>query len=215
MPDIFARVAGLNTHLNGLTSQQKAVELQLTGARTTMQTLETEKAHLVKCIAVTDKVIEQVAANGVGRVEQVVTQGLQLVFGPAIACVLEKRVMAKGTTYAVKIKVETENGSVVDDPMEAFGGGPVNMIAFLMRMLMIHRFKLAKFMVLDESFNNVSAKYLPEVSALLRSMTDEHGYDILAITHQPALASAADRTYLVGGVIGSPTLKLLTVGDEA
>lgn len=215
MSDIAARVAGLTTHMNGLVFKHRAVEDQLTATRATMLGLEDEKAHLVKCIAVTDKVIEKVAANGVGRVETVVTQGLQLVFGPAIACVLEKRVLAKGTTYAVKIKVDTADGAVIDDPMEAFGGGPVNMIAFLMRMLMIHRFKLAKFMVLDEAFNNVSVSYLPAVSALLKSLTDDHGYDILAITHQPALSSQADRTYHVGGIIGSPTLKLLTVGDEA
>ena len=215
MPDIFARVATLNTHLNGLAFKQKAVDDQLLGARATMKNLEDRKAHFTKCVAVTDKVIEKVAAQGVGRVEQVVTQGLQLVFGQMISCVLEKRVLAKGTTYAVKIKVETENGPVIDDPMEAFGGGPVNMIAFLMRMLMIHRFKLAKFMVLDEAFNNVSVSYLPEVSALLKSLTDEHGYDILAITHQTPLSAQSDRTYLVGGVIGAPTLKLLTVGDEA
>lgn len=215
MHTLVVRAQALNTHWAGLTHKKQAIDTQKATALATMKTLEDEKAHLTKCIAVTDKVIEKVAANGVGRVETVVTQGLQLVFGPAVACVLEKRVLAKGTTYAVKIKMETEVGSVVDDPMEAFGGGPVNLISFLMRMLMIHRFKLAKFMVLDESFNNVSVSYLPTVSSLLKSLTDDHGYDILTITHQPQLSAQADRTYVVGGVMGSPTLNLLSVGDEA
>ena len=210
------RVHCLNSHLSGLEFKKKAVADQLGIARKTMMGLEQEKAHLLKCIAVLDTVIQKVAEQGVGRVETVVTQGLQLVFGTKVSCLLEKRVMAKGTTYAVKIKVTTPEGDVVDDPMEAFGGGAVNLISFLMRVLMIHRFKLAKLMVLDESFNNVSRDHLGSVSALLKTLTDDHGYSVIAITHQPEITSQADQVYQVSGVVGEySTIKLLTVGEEA
>lgn len=213
--DLSRRVTTLTTTVQGIRARKEAVGLQLGVARKTMQDLETKKAHLLKCAAVLDKLTQEVASKGVGRVEQVVTQGLQVVFGPNVACILEKKDGAKGTTYAIRLKVTTKAGEVVGDPMDSFGGGPVNIMSFLLRVLMIHRFKLARLLVLDESFNNVSREYLGAVSALLKTLVDDHGYHILAVTHQPELAANATRAYRVGGEIGEPTLRCLTVGEEA
>jgi ABC-type thiamine transport system ATPase subunit len=62
---------------------------------------------------------------------------------------------------------------------------------------MIQRFGLRKFMALDESFNNVSAEYIPNVSKLLKSLCDDQGFDMLLVTHQEGLAAAADNVYKV------------------
>lgn len=208
------RVSQLTTTVQGLRARHEAIGSQLAVARKTMVELETKKAHLIKCTGVLDKLTQEVARKGVGRVEQVVTQGLQVVFGPNVSCILEKKEGARGTTYAIKLKVVTAAGEVVGDPMGSFGGGPVNITAFLLRVLMIHRFKLARLMVLDESMNNVSREYLPAVSSLLKTLVEDHGYSILAITHQPELARNANVCYRVGGQIGEPTLHRLTVGEE-
>ena len=209
------RVTHLRTTVQGLQARKEAVGSQLSTARKSMLDLETKKAHLLKCSAVLDKLTQAVASKGVGRVEQVVTQGLQVVFGPNVACLLEKKEGARGTTYAIRLKVTTKDGEVIGDPMDSFGGGPVNIMSFLLRVLMIHRFKLARLLVLDESFNNVSREYLGAVSSLLKTLVDDHGYSILAVTHQPELAANADMAYRVGGEIGEPTLRCLTVGEEA
>lgn len=209
------RVSHLVTTVGGLRARREAVGLQLSTARKTMLDLETRKAHLIKCTAVLDKLTQEVARKGVGRVEQVVTQGLQVVFGPNVSCILEKKEGARGTTYAIKLKVVTAQGEVIGDPMDSFGGGPVNITAFLFRVLMIHRFKLARLLVLDETFNNVSREYLRAVSSLLKTLVEDHGYQILAVTHQPELAAQATKAYRVSGEIGDPTLHCLTVGEEA
>ena len=213
--DLTRRSEAVNKRMVGLRAQRDATSLQLKTARETMRELEEKKGHLLKCNAVLDKLIKEVASKGVGRVESVVTQGLQTVFGPTVSCVLERKDGAKGTTYAIKLRVKTEQGDVVGDPLDSFGGGPVNVMAFLLRVLMLHRFKLARLLVLDESFNNVSREYLRAVSALLKTLVEDHGYEILAVTHQPELAAQATRTYRVGGEIGAPTLQCLAVGEEA
>jgi DNA repair ATPase RecN len=213
--DLLPRVASLTTRITGLKARKDAVDGQLTLTRRQMASLETRKALLVKTNAVLDQLIQKVAEKGIGRVETVVTSGLNLVFGPKVSCVLEKKEGARGTSYKIKIKVSTDDGDVIGDPMTSFGGGPVNVTSFLLRVLMLHRFKLARLMVLDETFNNVSQSYLPAVADLLNNLATDYGYNILAITHQPELAARAKRTYRVGGEIGSPTLKLLSVGEEA
>jgi ABC-type Mn2+/Zn2+ transport system ATPase subunit len=61
---------------------------------------------------------------------------------------------------------------------------------------MIKRFQLGKLLVVDETFNNVSPKYLPKVSELLKTLADDD-FTIFAISHQAPLADAADHAYTV------------------
>lgn len=209
MQALIDRATGLTTTFIGIQARRDALGEQLASQRIAMQGIADRKAHNIKAVAVLDALIQRVAESGVGRVESVVTQGLQLVFGEDAACVLEKKEGARGTTYRIDIRF----GDITGDPMDDFGGGAVNITSFLLRVLMLHRFGLAKLLVLDESFNNVSESYLPRVSVILKSLVEDFGFNILAITHQPSLAIHADHAYQVGGEIGRPTLQELGQGD--
>jgi hypothetical protein len=78
--------------------------------------------------------------------------------------------------------------------MTSFGGGVQNVVAFLLRVILVKRFKLAKFLVLDEQFSNVSPEYQPKVSQMLRELADL-GFTIFAVSHQPMITEAADTVY--------------------
>lgn len=163
--------------------------------------LENEKARLLKAVGIIDRCIQIISANGIGKIESIVSDGLRRVFDdPTLSLVVEKKAQARGNVYRLLVS----NGGDPYDPMNSYGGGVVNVIGLLLRLILIKRFKLAKLIVLDEQFNGVSSDYLPTVSALLKTLTDKHGYTILAVTHQPILADAADSIYQVRcGTCGS------------
>jgi DNA repair exonuclease SbcCD ATPase subunit len=164
--------------------------------------LEDEKVQLVKAVGLIDRCIQIISANGIGKIESIVSDGLRRVFNdPTLTLVVEKKSQARGNVYRLLVQ---KDGGEPYDPMNSYGGGVVNVIALLLRLILIKRFKLAKLIVLDEQFNNVSAEYLPTVSALLKTLTDKHGYTILAVTHQPILADAADSVYQVIVETGKP-----------
>ncbi len=164
--------------------------------------LEDEKAQLVKAVGLIDRCIQIISANGIGKIESIVSDGLRRVFNDStLTLVVEKKSQARGNVYRLLVQ---KDGGEPYDPMNSYGGGVVNVIALLLRLILIKRFKLAKLIVLDEQFNNVSAEYLPTVSALLKTLTDKHGYTILAVTHQPILADAADLVYQVVVEEGKP-----------
>ena len=173
---------GLKTELTILDRNQKKI-----------QELETQKQMNVKALAVLDKAIQIISANGLGKVESIVSDGLNLVFDQDLQLLLERKEGAKGDSYRLMV----QQGDVVGPPIDTMGGGVVNIISFLLRVIMIQRFKLNKLIVLDEAFNNVSADFLPRVSEMLRSLCDDHGYTILSITQAPLLASAANRVFRV------------------
>jgi DNA repair ATPase RecN len=188
--------------------QQLAYEAQgIVRLQAKITQLEEEKTQLVKAVGLIDRCIQLISANGVGKIESIVTGGLRLVFNdPHMGLIVEKKEGARGITYQLQVR----KGTVTGDPMKFFGGGVVNVVAFLLRVIMIKRFKLAKFLVVDENFNNVSPDYQPRVSEMLHKLCADHGYTILAVTHQPILASAADAVYEVSvGEGKTPVLRKL------
>jgi DNA repair exonuclease SbcCD ATPase subunit len=194
------------------------VELQLENERKTIERLthridrlKDESAELVKAVALIDRCIEFISANGIGKIESIVSAGLHKVFqDDTLGLVVEKKETARGYSYRLLIRHDETLGN----PMDSFGGGVQNTVAFLLRVILIKRFKMAKMIVLDESFNGVSAhdystfgNYLPQVSAMLETLTKDHGFTILAITQEPKLAANAKHIYEVVPGKSFPSLR--------
>lgn len=161
--------------------------------KTKLGEIEVEKTQNIKAIGVMDKAIQIVSANGIGKIESVVSDGLKLIFDSDYKLIIERKDGVRGESY----KILLEKNGFTAPPIESVGGGLVNVISFLLRVIMIQRFKLAKLIVLDESMNNVSPEFIPKVSEMLKTLCDEHGYCILAITQQSALAASADKVFVV------------------
>ncbi len=201
--DLQIRLQNFRNSYNLTQEQVKYEAAQVVRLKGKITQLEDDKKQLVKAVGVIDKVITIISANGIGKIESIVSGGLQLIW-PDLSFVVEKKEGVRGNSYRLLLR----KGNVTGPPMSTFGGGPVNVCAFLLRVIMIKRFKLAKFLAVDESFNNVSEHYLPQVSAMLTRLCHDHGFKIFAVTHQPVLAASADVVYeLVPGEL--PTLRKL------
>lgn len=181
-----------------LEHQLEAESTTIARLKAKITTLETDKVRLVKTLGLLDRAIAVISANGIGKIESIVTAGLQLVFkDPQMGLIVEKTEGKRGNSFRLLVR----QGAVKGDPMDSNSGGIVNVIAFLLRVILIKRFKLANLIILDESFNNVSAEYQPRVSELLREMCDKYKFTIFAVTHQPRLIRQADSVYRVSRVV--------------
>lgn len=158
-----------------------------------IEVLESEKKELVKAVGTIDRCVQIVSSNGIGKIEGIVSDGLRRVFGnDQLGLFIEKKDTARGNTYRLLVR----KGDTVGNPMDSFGGGVQNVVAFLLRIILIKRFKLAPFIALDEQFSNVSTEYQPKVSEMLKVLAQK-GFTIFAISHQPTITSAADIIYEV------------------
>lgn len=199
--DFFARIE----------HQHVAEGATITRLKSKITQLESDKTQLVKVLGLLDRAIQIISANGIGKIESIVTAGLQLVFkDPTMGLIVEKKEGARGNSFRLLVK----QGDVKGDPMDTNAGGIVNVMAFLLRVILIKRFKLAQLIVLDESFNNVSAEYQPRVSELLHEMCDKYKFTVFAVTHQPRLIRQADAVYRVSVTQGQPPVLRKLEGPE-
>jgi DNA repair exonuclease SbcCD ATPase subunit len=205
------RIAATRALVGRIQQQHEYEQTTISRLHSKLKQLEEDKAQLVKAVGLIDRCIQVISANGIGRIESIVTAGLRTVFGEdsGLSFVIEKKDKVRGTDYRLLVR----QGETVGSPMESFGGGVQNVVAFLLRVILIKRFKLARMLALDENFSNVGNEdeypYLEKTSEMLRTLCDKYGYRILAITHQPILANAADNIYRVlpsGRGVKTPTL---------
>lgn len=204
---MLKRVESFQIKITRLASQKEFEERNILRMRDKISSLETKKLLLVKAQGLIDRSIQAISANGIGKIQSVVSAGLQTAFkNPDYQLLIEKNEGARGNSFRLKIR----KGEVTGEALSTFGGGISAVASFLLRIIMIKRFKLAKFMVLDESFNNVSPRDQPRVSAMMKKLVKDYGYTLFMITHQPGLIGSADRVYeAIPQKDAPPVLRLL------
>jgi DNA repair exonuclease SbcCD ATPase subunit len=204
-----SRIGRVHTTVAAITQRHGYEASTIARHTARIKQLEEEKAELIKAVGVIDRCIQAISANGIGKIEGIVTDGLRRVFGnDQLALVIEKKETARGINYRIQVR----KGETVGNPMDSFGGGVQNVVGFLLRLILIKRFKLAPFLALDEQFSNVSPQYQPKVAQLLKTLT-AMGFTIFAVSHQPLITSSADNIYELvlndTGLIPVPFLRKL------
>lgn len=179
------------------------LERQETDYNKRINAMVERKALLLKAQNVIDQTITKVSEGGVSKMEKMITDGLKLAFPDKdLQFIIDKKTGARGNSYQFLLR----EGETIDTIMDSFGGGVINVIQLLIRVILIQRFGLRRFLALDETFNNLSVEYRARVSELMKSLCEEQGFDILMITHIAEFAHAADKVYAVSK---GPMMRLL------
>jgi DNA repair exonuclease SbcCD ATPase subunit len=119
------------------------------------------------------------------RVARIVTRCLAAVFDEPYTFQI-KFERKRGKTEA-RLVFERKGREM--DPMEASGGGVVDVATFALRLaaILITQPPLERFMALDEPFKFVSKEYRPKVVELMETLSKELSFQFLIVTHDEEL----------------------------
>lgn len=131
------------------------------------------------------------------QVEELVTQGLQSVFGDSISFHLINSVKANKQVLDLIIRSKLPNGRTFDTDMNARGGGMAALVGFLLRLvvLLLTKKDKPKLLVLDETFSHLSEEYRPAVAEFIRQIVDRTDTQVIMVTHFHDLSATADKIY--------------------
>jgi ABC-type glutathione transport system ATPase component len=155
--------------------------------------------------------LTKVSAEGLQSVEATITYGLRVVFDDH--------------PLTFRFKADTSRGGQVLEPLlqfegveqpilDAFGGGPAQVVAFLLRLLVCHRLGLYPLILLDETFSMVSSRYVGNVAKLLRELAEQMNFVFVLVTHQSAFTEFATCAYEVAETADGATFRELAAFKE-
>lgn len=131
------------------------------------------------------------------KIENLVTYGLRTIFEEDLTFKIDTGTRAKQTTMEFKVVHSVKGQQVETDILNAHGGGLIQVVALLLRIvvLLFARPAPRRVLILDESLAHLSRDYLGNAGELLKQLSERLKIQVLMVTHSPEFIEYADRVY--------------------
>lgn len=198
LPDL-ARVRNMASKALGL---RDALDAQIADNATRVKALENEDELLELVAALLRRLVDAEVTDGVKAVERLQTEGLREIFHDQALSVRAEIEESRGKVSVTLLTGrEHKDGTVVWGVADqSFGGSILTIQSILMRITVIFRRDMRPLLLLDETLVAVANRYVDRAARFLSSLCQRLGLDILLITHDEAIVSAAHRAYVVSYV---------------
>ena len=190
-------VTTLRSRLDKALGLRSGIQARLDGTVAEVKRLENEQSLLDLVGSLLRKLIDQEVTVGVQAVEQLQTEGLQAVFSDQDIRVKTNVEVLRGkvsvdliTVHKHPNGIEVEGGST-----DSFGGSVATVQSVLLRMIIIMRRNLRRVLLLDEALPAFDQNYIHNMCRFLSVLCQRLGFDILLVTHDPAVVDTGDKAY--------------------
>lgn len=182
---------------NQMTGKVELLHKQKAESDNMLEDLKAKYSYMESVVNVLKKysrVKEQVLRE---KLDNIVTQGLRLIFGDGYKSKLEFSISRGQATIRPKIVTEVNGHELEADIATAHGGGLVNIASVIYQMLVLCLVKprQRRILFLDEPFRNVSEEYLEPTAEFVRQLKEKLGIQIVLISHRPQMTEIADKVY--------------------
>jgi len=184
------KIKNLNLKHSRLLGQKQEIVTQLKDFETKIDNLNLKIKNLKLVSQVFGKIVERVINVSKENIESLLTHGLKAVFFSQNNSV-KVDFDIKRNVPSINIltqQIKKGNKIITGDVDDSFGGGLSNIQSVLLRILVIQNLGLKKFIVLDESLNNVSPEFRESAAKFLNKICDDFGFDILMVTQNRPFA---------------------------
>jgi len=187
------RLEVLKRHCLELEAKLKLLSKQLEEIQEHKHCAEERLEALVRLRGIIQKAVDMTQSQIKSRISTLVTKALSIVFPDPYQFEVDF-VSRRG-------KVECDLWFVRDGeriaPVEASGGGPVDVASFALRLAFWTLVRARPVLILDETFRFVSADLQPKCSEMLKTLSQKLGIQILIVSHSSHIADFADKVFVV------------------
>ncbi|WP_051276072.1 ATPase [Desulfovirgula thermocuniculi] len=194
--------------------ESQAIEQQLREAERRRGEVAAELELLEKVRLLLQEASDYAREQARQQVEYMVTQALQVVFGPEVEFrveVAQRRGQPEAEFYVVSRYGGVE---VKSRPQDARGGGVVDVISLALRVALLEtaRPSIGGPLVLDEPGKHLSEEFAPSLAHFLKTIATSFNRQVIMVTHNHHLAEAADLAYSIDLRQGQSVVKKIFEG---
>lgn len=170
----------------------KIKEEELTSLISKKQELITLGDDLVLLSSFLNKLVDSRRDDIIEKITSLISFGLNSILDrQGMELKLDSRLQRGRQFYQFRL---IDNGMEID-PLKSCGGGVINILSILLRIVILSMSSNRKFLVIDEGFANLSANHREKAVDFLKLAAQKLGVQFLIVTHQEELKEAADMLY--------------------
>lgn len=173
--------------------RQESLVERKAGVERAIAEMEKKTEDIAKAQVVIQTVAQQTQEQLRFHIESIVSKALAAVFAEPYGFVVEFETK-RGQTEA-KFWFERDGERV--SPIDATGGGAVDIAAFALRVTMWSMGKTRPTIILDEPFRFVSRDLQTKAGAMMKMLSEDLGLQFIMVTHNTDLIDEADEVFKV------------------
>lgn len=177
-------------------AKKDLLEEQLSAQENLAVALKEQSLLLEKVQTLLQKTSEYARQQARGRIEEIVTSALTVVFGEGYRFRIDLVTRAnrvEADYYLLNGALETQ----LKPPDYDRGGGIVDVITLALRLAVLELSGNTGPLLLDETGKFVSAEYAPNVAYFLKEYSQRFARQIVLVTHNEKLMGVGDKTFRV------------------
>ena len=192
-------------HKKGRASQ---IASDLMTSQKVIDDLEREISYSEKAQVIISAVARSTQEELEYRIVEPVSLALAAVYDEPYKMVAKFDVTGRGTT---ECRLGFERGGDVVKPLEASGGGPIDISSFALRISSwsLTQPRSRQILILDEPFKWVSRAKMALAGQMLRETSSQLGLQIIMVTHIPELIECADKIFQTTIAKGVSTVEVM------
>ena len=197
--ELTLAVSGLRSKVDRASGLRDAAVQRLAHTLKEVKRLENESELQSLVADLFRTLIDQEITQGVKAVEKLQSEGLQAVFPDQDMSVRADIDIQRGKVSVELVTVQRHPGGMVVEGLsnDAFGGSVSTVQSVLLRLTVILRRGMRPLVVMDETLPAFDGNYVSNMGDFLAALCSRLGFDILLVTHNPALVEAAHRAYRI------------------
>ncbi len=154
---------------------------------------ETHHINAKKALAVIQEAATNVQSQLKGKITNLVNMALRTVFDDPPLFTME--IVSKRNKTECELSLQ--EGKYPSAPEDGAGGGVLDVVSFALRVVIWTFTTSENTLILDEPFKYLSADRAERASKLLSEVSHKLNLQIIMVSHQEGVNTAAGRTYLV------------------
>lgn len=186
------RLDAVTTRVSELKGARAALEKSLEDLRAEIDDLAARGVLLTKTVELFHHLLDRLIYSGVESISEIVSEGLKAIFHDQDIAFKGEISTKRNLTH---VDFKTVQDGVEGPALEAFGGGVSSVESLILRLLVILKTGLARFVMLDESLAALSEQYDEAAATFIKQMCEKLDMDLLLITHKPQYLDYADTAY--------------------
>jgi DNA repair exonuclease SbcCD ATPase subunit len=207
--DSKERIESLQKTLNKLEGRLDFLEKKESSLEKELSEMREDQEVLSLTAELFKKFLDEEISEDIKSIVELQTEGLQEIFYDkdmsATADISESR--GKVSVSIQAVSKTNALGEIRGDPTTSFGGSIATIQGILLRISVLYRRGFRPVLILDETLKFVNKQYIDRAVSFLQRLCETMGLDILLITHDHDIVSAAKTAYRINYNDGTATFQ--------